>query len=496
MNLVRRAAIGSLLTLVTAGLIGTAGWRLHTAISGATDQYRPSARERSYAVDVGTLTSTNTVPTTVAYGQVQSWNSLEIRAPAGGTITEISKNLRDGLNVGIGELLFRIDPEQATRRVIDATAGLSQAKFEQSEATLTLTHVEAELEGLKSQISVRESDLTRKKKLLARKLTTSTIVDDAVLALASARQSELSQLQAVLAAKARIDKAKAGVERAELALKDAKQTLLETSYRVPFAGQLADVSATLGRRISANEKLATLIDPGSLEVVFQMRNSDFGNLVGADNKLRRLPVKVTLDLADKAVTLSGRLDRTAALASSQTGRTIYAKLNADEATVLRPGDFVTVEVTEPKMTGISVIPTAAASADGRILLVNDDGRLAEHPTTILRRQGDNLIVRDVPLGKQFVRLRLPFLAAGIKVRPRNVDQPAAFASTENTSSGGSEEDVAIDDTKRAALIEMVKASARMPEDRRAQVLAELAKPKPPRSLVERLERRLARRNRS
>jgi multidrug resistance efflux pump len=504
MSYINRALSGAALTLVTIGLVGAAGWQLYASVSSSESRKRPPARERSYAVDVGTLALTSVTPKVIAYGQVQTWNSLEVRAPAAGPITEISPNFRDGLAVQAGELLFRIDPDNAERRVIDAKAALAQAKYELSEATLNRAHVDAELASARGQTAVRQRDLKRKQALGRKRLITSEVLNAAQLALSTSKQSEIAKQTAVLTAKGRIDKAHADVERAELALKDVEQSLGETSYRAPFAGRLTDVAATLGRRLSQNEKVAALIDPKALEVSFLVRNSDFGHLLDKTNghKLLPLPVKVSLDLAGTSVVVDGTLDRTAAVAASQSGRTVYAKLNAGQASVLRPGDFVSITIDEPKLANVAVIPTAAATNDGRILLVGNNGRLTQHQAKILRRQGENLIVDSVPLGRQFVRLYLPFLAPGVKVKPRQMKprevMPAskpAIASKPVKTQSVVADGVAIDAAKRAQLVKLVKASRRMPEDRRATILKELTKPKPSKAVVDRLERRLARRAR-
>jgi multidrug resistance efflux pump len=496
MRFFKRAISGSLLTLATLALLATAGWRLESAVSNATSKQRPPARERSYTVDIATLSARAISPKIKAYGQVQAWRTLEIRAPASGPITELSPNFRDGLTVKADELLFRIDPELANRRVVDARAALAQAKFELAEAKLSLSHVEAELASAAAQIAVRETDLARKRTLYGKKLTTVSVVDDATLALSAARQAELAKRQSVLAAKGRIDKAEAGVERAELTLKDTEKMLSETHYRAPFSGRLTDVAATLGRRISNNEKLALLIDPRALEVSFQLRNADFGHLIDPEvpGRLAHLPVKVTLDLKENSITVDGVLDRAATVAGAQAGRTVYAKLNADQASALRPGDFVTVTISEPTMKRVAVVPSEAATADGRLLLIGNNGRLEEHQAKILRHQDDEIIVADVPFGRSYVRLRLPFLAPGIKVRSRRSEDPVAAAggASKRQQASTGEDGMAIDDTKRAALIKLVEASTRMPQHRRQRVLAELKKEKPSRRIIERLERRLAR----
>ncbi|MBU2531183.1 MAG: HlyD family efflux transporter periplasmic adaptor subunit, partial [Alphaproteobacteria bacterium] len=322
MNFAKRAFIGLALTATTATLVGAAGWRLHAAVTNADMRVRPPARERTYTVDVDALAKTTIAPIITAYGQIQTWNSLEIRAPSSGPITQISENFRDGLMVEKGELLFRIDPETAGRRVVDAKAALAQAEYELSEAALSLSHGEAEIAAATAETAIRRSDLERKLDLAGKRLTTSTVVNDAKLALSASEQAEMTKRQAVLVAKSRIDKAKASVKRAELTLSDAEKALRETSYRAPFTGRLTDVTATLGRRIAQNEKFAVLIDPAALEVSFQVRSEEFGHLLdpAAPHKLAPLAVKASLELSGRTITVDGRLDRTAAVADTQYGR--------------------------------------------------------------------------------------------------------------------------------------------------------------------------------
>jgi hypothetical protein len=51
--------------------------------------------------------------------------------------------------------------------------------------------------------------------------------------------------------------------------------------------------------------------------------------------------------------------------------------------------------------------------------------------------------------------------------------------------------VPLDPPRRAALIAFVRSDGTIPEDRRARLLDELARPAPPRETVERLEARMA-----
>ncbi len=494
MRFITRALTGLGLTLATLSLLGAAGWHLYSTMSLAETRSRPPARERTFVVDAGKLTKTNIAPVINAFGQVQVWNSLEIRAPVAGPITKISPNFREGMSVGAGDLLFNIDPELAERRVTDAKAALAQAETELNEAAMTERHIESEIEAAKAEADVRMSDLERKKSLFEKKLTTSTARDDAILAVSAAQQNVVAKERELLALKGRIDKAEAGVARARLTLSDSERALSDTSYRAPFSGRLSEVALTLGRRVSQNEKLGLLIDPLALEVAFPVRNSDFGNLLDlADNqKLSPLKTTVALDLSGKSVIAEAVLDRPAAVASSQAGRTVYARITGGEINVLRPGDFVEVSIALPQVDRVAVIPADAATLDGRILLIGEDGRLKEHTSRIVRRQAETLIVADVPFGATYVERRLPFLSRGSKVDARNVKDVGKGSSPVAAVAPADPPSKALDEERRAALIAFVKNGSKISTDRRQRLLRELEKPAPEIRVIERIERRMTR----
>jgi multidrug resistance efflux pump len=175
-------------------------------------------RERAFVVDAGRLDAQQYGPKVTAYGVLQAWTTLEIRAPAAGPITEISPNVRDGLAVAKGELLFRIDPEIASRRVTDAKAALAQAEAELAEAQQSRKHLDAELTAAKAQ--VRRADRRRKQQLFNKKLVTASALDEIRLALSAAEQAVIAKEQAQLALSGRNQKAEAGVARAKFTLSD------------------------------------------------------------------------------------------------------------------------------------------------------------------------------------------------------------------------------------------------------------------------------------
>lgn len=173
----------------------------------------------------------------------------------------------------------------------------------------------------------------------------------------------------------------------------------------------------------------------------------------------------------------GRIERAgAAVAAGESGRQVFAVL--DRAEGLKPGDFVSVFVTEPELHGVAEIPAAALGPDGSVLLVGAEDRLETGQLTVLRRQGDTVIVSLGDLaGREIVAGRTPLLGPGIRIRP--VREGAAEEASM----------IPLTPERRAALVAIVEGSARMPEDAKARVLAELGRDLVPAETVRRLEAR-------
>jgi biotin carboxyl carrier protein len=459
-------------------------WRLYTAVD-ETGNRRPSqVRERDYNVDVATLEASTVTPVISAYGQVRAWRMLEVRAAGKGPIIEISRNLRDGAMVAADELLFRIDPADFERRVKDAEVALAQAETDWAESKDTLSLSTAEVNTARRQLALKKSDLLRKTGLMGKGFVAETALEAAKHEAENAQQTLNTKLKSRITAKMRIQSGRLAVERAKIALEDTRKSLRDTAYRAPFAGPLNDVIATLGKRVSENEKLGILIDPASLEVSFRVSDEEFGRLLaaGTAGTLKALTVKARLDLGARSITIDGFLDRAASVTDlAKGGRAVFARIAPGAGLQIRPGDFVTVEVLEEPLNNVVRLPVDAMTDDGKIFLLAEDDRLELHQARILRRQVDSVVVTGVPIGREYVRARQPFLAAGVKVRPLRSGAPPPPTH------------LVLSKERRAALIAYVKSRRRMPDHVKQRILKRLAQPKVPIAMVERFEKRMKRR---
>lgn len=484
MLFMRRALIGVLLFALTFGALGWAGQSVYRAIRVAMgeDTPRRPAREQVLAVNVATITPERAVPVLDVFGEILSHRTLEVRATSAGTLVELSEDFRNGGQVSEGALLALIDPAKAEADVALAEADLAEAEADLRDATRGLDLAQAELDTTIEQAALREQALTRQNDLSSRGVGSASAVETAALAASQARQSVVSRRQALAAAEARIDQATAKRNRSEISLEEARRLLADKRIRAKFTGTLSDVSVVEGGLVAVNERMARLVDPSALEVAFRVSTAQYARLLGPDGALRRAPVTVVMDVAGLNLTAEGIVERESAeVGEGQTGRQVFARLASPAG--FRPGDIVTVQIREAPLDRVARLPARAVGSDGMVLVIGDDDRLSAEPVEVVRRQGDEVLVRARGLaGARIVAQRIPSLGAGLKVRPLTPPgQEAAEPEPEPM--------VTLTPEHRARLIAAVEGNKRMPAEARERVLAMLAKDAVPARVVDRIEAR-------
>jgi RND family efflux transporter MFP subunit len=418
MRFLRQGLLGLFLLAVTLGLLAYAGQTLRLAVADRMSREArvPERRERVFAVRVIRPEAETITPTLTAFGRIESRRTLEIRTQAAGVITELAPGFVEGGTVTAGQLLARIDPADAEAALARAHTDLADARAEVREADRALALARDDLAAREEQAEIQRRALARQRDLESRGVGTLTAIEAAEFNLVQSRQAVLSSRQALAIAEARIDQAATARARAELALSEAGRRLAETRITAGFSGRLSEVSVVEGRLVSANEQLALLVDGRALEVAFRVSNAQYAQLIDATGALRPAPVTVTLESGEARITALGRIAReAAALAEGESGRMIFAAL--DDAPAMKPGDFVTVTVEEPPMDNVARLPASALGPDGAVLALGADDRLERVPVTLLRRQGNDVLVRAGGVaGREVVTERSPALGPGLKVR--------------------------------------------------------------------------------
>jgi len=501
MRFLFRSLLGVFLFAATVGLLALAGHTMWSAVQARlAEGDRPRmAQERVFAVRLTTIVPETLTPVLQTFGEVRSRRSLELRAPSGGRVAELAEGFEDGAEVAEGQLLMRIDAADATSARDMAVSDLSRAEAELRDAQRALILSAEDLSAAMEQLDLRDRALARQRDLAARGVGTDAAVETAELALSSARQAVVSRRQAEAQAEARVHQAETALVRQRITLAEAERRLADTELHAAFSGRLSEVSVTAGGLVSANERIARIIDPEALEAAFRVSTAQYARLIDDAGQLYPARVQVSLDVMGTEIVTSGSLSRVSgSVGDGQTGRLVYVRLDAPRGFL--PGDFVSVHVEEPPLESVVRLPASSVDARETVLILADGDRLEEAQVTVLRRQGDEVLVSAPGLaGAEVVSERGPMLGGGIRVRPTRPDtgdEATVGADTGGAAASGAASAVAdavmieLSDERRSQLIAYVEGNGRITSEARARILAQLSAERVPAHVVERLESRM------
>jgi multidrug efflux pump subunit AcrA (membrane-fusion protein) len=487
MRFLGRSLTAVFLVAVTLGLLTLAGDMIYSALKHRwAQQSSPMpARERVFVVNVITITPETVTPVLTAFGELRSRRTLELRTSAGGTVTMLAEGFVEGGKVEAGEVLLRLDPTDFEAALEVARTDVVEAQADRLDAETALTLARDDLANAEKQADLRAAALTRQRDLVSRGVGTEAAVETAELAAASAEQAVLSRRQALANAEARVNQAENMLARRNISLADAERRLAETVMIAEFTGTLSQVSVVEGGLVTQNERIGQIVDAQALEASFRVSTAQYSRLLDSAGRLVPAEIAVRLDVAGVDLVTTGRIERESAeVGEGQTGRLLFAKL--DEARGFRPGDFVTVEIREPALDGVVVLPATALDAAGRVLALGENDRLEEAQVELLRRQGDAVLVRAPGLaGREVVAERTPSLGPGIRVRAAR-----PVTGGEEPPAPEEPEMIELSPERRAALVAFVEGNQMMPADVKSRILTALKQDKVPAQMVERLESRM------
>ncbi len=439
MRFLFRSLSGLFITFLTFGLLFVAGFQLFQAMSsrGSGGMAR-EGQEQVFTARLLTVAPGVVQPVMQVFGTVESRRRLQLRSGAAGQIVYLDPAMQEGGQVRQGQLLVRVDPSAAQAALDNQLAARDDAQASLADAERNVQVATDDLAAAERQTELRRAALTRQESLADRGLGTSADRETAELAVSTAEQAVIAGRSALAAAESAVTAAQNALRRAEIDLSEARRELADTEIRAGFAGRVTSVTAVEGGLVSLNEQLAEIIDPASLEVQVPLSLDQYARLLTENGRLQDLPATVVLDGSAGRLPSRARLDRAAAsVAEGSAGRIVYARILSD-SDVLRPGDFVSVEISEPQIANAALIPAAAVGTDGSVLVADAEGRLTAMPVSVLRRQADDVIV-EVPAalaGARIVAERAPQLGTGIRVRDAAAPVPAQDQRALNTQGQG------------------------------------------------------------
>ena len=490
MNFLLRSFLGLIILSITLGFLIFGSFVLIEALKKRSEKSdnRRFQKERVFAVNVETLNKQIASPKILSYGEIYSKRMLEIRPLVSGRLDYVSEKFVEGGYVKSGDILFRLNQKDYLNELEIVEIDLEDTKAQLSEAISKLDYANLEFEVSESQLNLRKNALDRQTQLAESGLITSSQLENTQLAYSSSKQQFLNKQNLVKSSKNAIDKLKIQLKRRSISIDKAKRNLDETEIKAPFDGIIASVNILPGSVINKNEKLGTLLDPNSLEVMFNLSANEFARVIDKDGKLLNLDITAYLKLSNKDIPFSGKIERiNPEIINIGSGRKLFASINLGENKTLRPGDFVVLEIKEPSLKNITVLPSSAVTIDGKIFILEEDNRLKEIEVTILRRQGNEVIVSGAPTDKEYVMQRSPQLGNGLKIKPlRKKDRE--ISNSVNLSKNN--ELVTISPEKQKKLINILDKLDRMPKSVKDRLYEEINSGKIKAKTLKRLEKNM------
>ena len=337
--------------------------------------------ERVWPVDVIEIWQQDEQPSLNLFGQVSAGRRTELRALVPGRVVEVSPAFSEGSRVSQGDFLVQIDPFEYENNVAEQKALLAEAE---------------------ARLRVLKRDRNRIKELFAEKNVSEQQMDDAGLAV---KQQE-----------ATLEQRRIGLARAERDFENAR-------LAAPFDGVVNSVSADLGKQLSSNDKIAEIIDTTSLEVRFTLSKSQYGRIIASGGKLQERAVEVSWQVGDGTMTFVATVKRVGAEIDSTTGGVdVYAVIDPDDETLLRPGAFVWTRIADRKYENVFRAPETALYGND-VYVVTKENRLLAKPIRIEGYTGDEVLFTSAgePVindGDKVVITQIREGGAGIKVEIR------------------------------------------------------------------------------
>ncbi len=379
-------------------------------------------REQATPVTTQPVVFQDVAPEIELFGELVASRTVELRAPVPGEVIEVHPALVSGGIVPAGETLLAIDPFDYEGAVVQARANRDEGRARIREVESRIALETTLSERAEEQLAVVQEDMARFEELLRRGSATQAQVDTKRLELSTRSQAVDQRRANVEIETARLEQTRAQVERLDWLLEVSERDLSRTALQAPVNAVVREANAEVGKLLNANDIVAVLYDPQSLEVRFALPDALYGRLLSQGDIIGH-PVSISWRLGRDVRFAEGEIVRVGAdIAAERGGVDVFAKVR-DADPSLRPGAFLEVAVPDMTYEDVLLVPEAALY-DGRKIYTVADERLVGHEVTVVASVEEGFLVStDVETGVPLMTSRMTEAGNGVLVR--DVNAPAA-----------------------------------------------------------------------
>lgn len=417
--------------MVVGAIFIAIGW-----ISDKPEPVKRQARERSFTISVADVVKADYQTDLETFGQIVASKTIDMRAQVAGAVVTLSPNFVAGGEITKGELLFAIDSFSYDGALEDAKFALADARLQLKISQEQLNLQQLSLASTKDQLVFAQRDLERAQALFAVGSATDKTLEEREF-IVSQRAQALAKVQSEIEVqRASLERQETAISRAEWGEAQAARAVENTKIYAPFDGVVQSETIELGRLVSTNEVLAKVYEKGTLEARFTLTDKQYGQLLQAG--LNGRSMRAIWNIDQFPLEIDGKITRTGAEINAAVGGVeVYAVLNGQESTNIRPGAFVTIEVDGPIYKNSFRVPETSVYENSHVYAV-EDGRLKRKNIQILNRDGAFLIVEgEFESGTRIMGSRLSQAGDGVRVTVEGEEAPTptrgASASVDDTA---------------------------------------------------------------
>ena len=361
------------------------------------------------------------------YGEIVAGREVELRALVAGEVVAVAETFVDGGSLRQGDMIVAIDDFDYRAKFDELTAQIDEATARLEEIKARRNSDAAALRRDQEMVILLQRDVKRMNALSGRGTVSEKKLDTARMELTKQQKTTEMRQSGLRAETAHIKQQEAVINRLHVGLRRAERNLQRVRLTAPFDGFLADVEAQVGKRLSANDRVARLIDAGRLEARVTLSDGQYGRLVseGAPNSSQNgtlvgRAIEITWQVGGHQFPYKGRLDRIGARIDSASGGVqVYIRLEGvDLSKPLRPGAFVTITMADRTFRGVAQLPESALY-DSNTVYVIEGERLKKRQVELIARIGNDVLLRgEIRNGDQVVTTRFAEIGPGQKVEIR------------------------------------------------------------------------------
>ncbi|HEX8423399.1 MAG TPA: efflux RND transporter periplasmic adaptor subunit [Pyrinomonadaceae bacterium] len=330
-----------------------------------------------------------------ATGSLAADEQTDVAPTVAGRVVAVGVDL--GSYVQRGALLVRLDDADARLRLtqLQAQAQQAQSAVRQAEARIGLRPNQAfdanrvaEVGAARVALELAEKQLRRFERLIESGDVSRASYDQQKSQRDQLQQQYEAALQAARQNYAGIATARAAANAAEAQVAQARKAVSDVAVYAPISGYVADRPADLGEYVSPTSKVATIVRTNPLRLRIDIPEQAISTIQPGQT------VSITTSAyADRA--FAGRIARISPniVATSRT-LTVEAEVENNQG-LLKPGQFATVRITQPKGDAAVLIPASAVRTEqdvSRVFVIRD-GRAQERVVQLGQVEGELVEVK-------------------------------------------------------------------------------------------------------